>query len=151
MAETDSRGPSLNARHRRAGQTPQEKRQTIRFLCSYTSTDFQGLGRRTQSGCKTSSTRFWWVEKLSHVLSSHDFWCVDYCFSYSQRNPVFLWSMRCVLQRQDGPSGAEPWHRTGGKAKMHGFFVVFGLQQKAVFVCLPSAGELLSTVLVMQV
>jgi hypothetical protein len=37
-----------------------------------------------------------------------------------------------------------------GEAKMHGIFVVFGLQQKMVFGCLPSAGELHSTVLVMQ-
>ncbi len=38
-----------------------------------------------------------------------------------------------------------------GEAKMHGFFVVFGLQQKIVFVCLPSAGELHITVVATQV
>jgi hypothetical protein len=75
------------------------------------------------------------------------FWCVNYVFIYYQRNPGFLWSMRCVLQRQDGPSGAEPRHRTGwGGTKMHGYIIIFGLQQKRVFICLPSAGQLHSTV-----
>jgi hypothetical protein len=33
-----------------------------------------------------------------------------------------------------------------GGTKMHGFFVIFGLHQKIEFICLPSAGQLHSTV-----
>jgi hypothetical protein len=147
VTETDSRGPSLNARRRRLRQAPLEKRQTTRFLCSYTFNNWQGLGRRTQSGYKTSSTRLWWAKQLSHVLSSHDFLCVDCCFSYPQRNPVFMWSMRYMLQRQDGPSGAEPCHRAGWGSQNARYFRCFSLAaKKTVFICLLSAGELHSTV-----
>jgi hypothetical protein len=119
-----------DARRRRLRQAPLEKRQTTRFLCSYTFKNWQGLARRRQSGYKTSSTRLWWVKHLSHVLSSHDFWCVNYCFTYSKRNPVFMWSMRYMLQRQDGPSGAEPCHRTGWGSQNARFFRRFWLAAK---------------------
>jgi hypothetical protein len=150
VAQTDSRGPSLNTRHRRLRQSPQEKRQTTRFLYSDTSKDWQGLGRQTQSGCKTSSTRFCLEKKQPHVLSFHHFWCVIYCFIYSQRNPGFLWSMWCVLQSRTARVELNPGTGRVGGNQMHRFSVISGLQQNTVFICLLSAGELHSTVVATQ-